>query len=282
MACATYSSSDVPLLIPLGGGTSGSTTSVLDVADSGQIVSLTVTLDGVHTWMGDLDFNLESPGATSVEVMERACSSDDDFDLTLDDLAGSSIPCPPVGGGTYLPSNPLVVFNGEEVNGQWLMTINDNASGDSGTLNAWSLDICTSSPVLDGVIVLNSAGLGTIQPPDWTKMVSVNLSNAGGADLTWTLAEDSGSNCDAPTDIPWLADLMPLGETTPVGGSTEVSMVFDSTGLSPGQYTADLCFDSDDPVTPRVVVPVTLDVVTPLFADNFESGDKGAWSISVP
>jgi hypothetical protein len=113
-------------------------------------------------------------------------------------------------------------------------------------------------------------------------MVSLNLSNAGGADLNWAVAEDSGSNCDAPTDIPWLVGLAPLGGTTPVGGSTEVSMVFDSTGLAPGQYSADLCFDSDDLATPRVVVPVTLDVVTPLFADNFESGDEGAWSISVP
>ncbi len=282
VSCGVFSSADVPLAIPEGGGTSGSTVSTLDVADSGEIVSLTLTLDGTHTWMGDLDFNLQSPEGTSVMVMERACSSDNDFDLTLDDLAGSSIPCPPVGGGTYLPSNPLAAFNGEEVNGQWLMTIDDNAGGDSGTLSAWSMDICISAPSVNPIIVVNPGAVTTVQPADWTKNTSVSLNNTGAADLIWTIAEDGGSNCDAPTDIPWLVGLGPVGATTSAGSSSVVSIVMDSTGLGAGQYTADLCVDTNDPATPRVVVPVTLDVVVPLFADNFELGDKGAWSTSTP
>ncbi len=162
ISCATYSSTDVPLPIPQGGGTSGSTLSVLDIAESGEIVSLTVTLDGIHTWMGDLDFNLQSPGATSVMFMERACSSDDDFDLTLDDLAGSPIPCPPIGGGTYLPSNPLGAFNGEEVNGQWSLTINDNAGGDEGILGIWSIDICTLSAIVIPPFFADGFEAGTV------------------------------------------------------------------------------------------------------------------------
>ncbi|MEN8164608.1 MAG: M36 family metallopeptidase [Acidobacteriota bacterium] len=146
VSCGSFSSADVPLPIPEGGGTDGTTVSTLDIGDSGEIISLTVTLEGTHTYMGDLDFNLASPVGTSVMFIEQSCGGDNDFDLTLDDAAAGSFPCPPIGGGTYLPSNPLAPFNGEEVNGQWTLTINDNFSGDTGTLNAWSMNICITAP----------------------------------------------------------------------------------------------------------------------------------------
>jgi len=142
VTCATYNSTNVPLPIPAT-GTSGVTTSVLNIAAPGNVIDLDVAMNGTHTWMGDLDFNLTSPGGTTVAIMDTgACGSSDNFDLTLDDAAAGPFPCPPVGGGTYLPSNPLSGLNTESTEGPWTLTINDTASGDSGTLNAWSLDIC--------------------------------------------------------------------------------------------------------------------------------------------
>lgn len=61
-------------------------------------------------------------------------------------------------------------------------------------------------------------------------------------------------------DIPWLS-VDPSSGTTPGGGSDEVSVVFDSTGLSAGEYTGNLCISSNDPNNATVVVPVTLTVV---------------------
>ena len=67
LACEIFPSTDVPLLIPEGGGTSGSTTSTLTVAAGGTIADVNVLdLIGTHTWIGDLDFNLDSPAATSI------------------------------------------------------------------------------------------------------------------------------------------------------------------------------------------------------------------------
>ncbi|MBE2198542.1 MAG: choice-of-anchor J domain-containing protein [Anaerolinea sp.] len=65
--------------------------------------------------------------------------------------------------------------------------------------------------------------------------------------------------CDSPADVPWLS-ASPTGGTTAAGGSSNVTVSFDSTGLALGDYTALLCITSNDPDTPLVEVPVTLTV----------------------
>lgn len=138
-----YNSTDVPQTI----SSSGTPTinSVLNISGSGTIDDVNVlNLNGQHTWINDLDFNLASPGGTSVQIMARSCSSQDNFDLNLDDEAApGSWPCPPIGGGTYQPSNPLSAFDGQSANGTWTLTINDNANLDGGSLDGWSLEVCT-------------------------------------------------------------------------------------------------------------------------------------------
>ncbi len=69
----------------------------------------------------------------------------------------------------------------------------------------------------------------------------------------------AGAACDNPADVPWLS-VTPTGGTTPAGGSTGVSVGFNSTGLALGTYNAVLCVTSNDPQTPLVEVPVTLTV----------------------
>lgn len=72
--------------------------------------------------------------------------------------------------------------------------------------------------------------------------------------------------CELPNDISWLA-VDPDNGTTAAGGSDDVSVGFDSTGLSTGVYTGTLCVNSNDPIDPLVQVPVTLTVEEPAAAD---------------
>ncbi|GAB4144779.1 MAG: hypothetical protein Fur0021_01620 [Candidatus Promineifilaceae bacterium] len=71
--------------------------------------------------------------------------------------------------------------------------------------------------------------------------------------------------CSNLADVPWLSEDPTMGTTAP-GGSTDVTVTFDSTGLAVGEYTANLCISSNDPDpgpgngTDLVVVPVTLTV----------------------
>jgi hypothetical protein len=89
--------------------------------------------------------------------------------------------------------------------------------------------------------------------------------------------------CDDPSDLPWLEVVPPNGSTAG-GASTPVAVTVDSTGLAVGTYEAHLCVSSNDPVTPRVEVPVTLEVLEdPMpFLDGFETGNTGRWSVAVP
>lgn len=87
--------------------------------------------------------------------------------------------------------------------------------------------------------------------------------------------------CDTPSDVSWLS-VSPAAGTTAMGASTDVTVSFDSTGLTAGNtYTATLCVESNDTTTPLVTVPVTLTVVSVSYgvsvttADAAESGAPG-------
>ena len=77
-----------------------------------------------------------------------------------------------------------------------------------------------------------------------------------------------GPVCSSPSDVPWLSELQTSG-TTAGGASTSVDVLYNSTGLADGTYTANLCVESNDPdagpgnETDLVVVPVSLTVETP-------------------
>ncbi len=88
------------------------------------------------------------------------------------------------------------------------------------------------------------------------------------------------SACDAPSDLPWLSAAPNAGTTAPAG-TTDVDVMFDSTGLIPGLYQGTLCVNSDDPVTPLVEVPVELTVevtdVLYLSSNSFASAGGVAY-----
>ena len=143
--CSLYTSTDVPVIIPLDEFTSEAS-SALNVPDPGLITDVNViNLKGTHTWVQDLNFNLKSPQGTEIQVLDLSTCGDalENFDLSLDDSALNNPPCPPVDGGTYKPSNPLSGFLGEEQSGTWILRIEDTFSPeDGGSLDGWGLYIC--------------------------------------------------------------------------------------------------------------------------------------------
>lgn len=70
----------------------------------------------------------------------------------------------------------------------------------------------------------------------------------------------TGPAC-APNSLPWIT-AVPVSGTVAAGGSANVSLVFNSTGLTSGVYTGTLCFNSNDTVAPSVMIPVRLNVIS--------------------
>ncbi len=102
----------------------GPVISVLTVGDDFDITDLDVNLDIAHTWVGDLVVTIESPAGTVVIIVDRpgvpatglGCSNDDIL-ATLDDEASDPVEdeCgagTPTIDGTFIPNNPLDVFDG--------------------------------------------------------------------------------------------------------------------------------------------------------------------------
>ncbi len=103
---------------------------VVDVATmgtSGVISEVSAFIDITHSWIGDLDVVLTSPEGTSVALHARTGSS-------ADDILGWY-------PADIEPAGDLGAFMGEEMAGDWTLTVTDNVGGDFGTLNNWCVHV---------------------------------------------------------------------------------------------------------------------------------------------
>jgi len=125
----------------------------IDVADSGIITDVNVTVTFETISPPDLDVFLISPMGTSVELITDRGSSlaYDIIDATFDDSASSIMPILSSAApytGTWLPEDPngLAQLNGEDAQGTWRLMVSDDSSSNSGgaRLVRWSLDITGS------------------------------------------------------------------------------------------------------------------------------------------
>jgi hypothetical protein len=89
--------------------------------------------------------------------------------------------------------------------------------------------------------------------------------DSSGAPITIPGGGPPPSACEDPAEISWLS-VSPATGTTIAGDTDSVTVNFDATGLMPGLYEATLCINSNDPVTPLVEVPVSMDLTVPANA----------------
>lgn len=128
------------------------------VEELGDIVDVNVTLDITHTFDADLNVYLISPSGTRVKLFSDIGGPGDNFtNTTLDDEALTPITSGTAPfTGTFRPEpvidplelsqfpstfTTLSAFDGEDANGTWTLEITDDAAGDVGVLNSWSLTI---------------------------------------------------------------------------------------------------------------------------------------------
>ncbi len=142
--------------IPDNGAPNDTLTSTITLNSTDTLTDLNVVLNISHTFVGDLSASLSHEGAgatTRVLLLDRpglpgvnanfGCGNDN-IAVTLDDAAnsGAEDQCSgtPAISGTHSPAEPLSQFNGETLQGQWLLEISDAALQDTGALESWCLD----------------------------------------------------------------------------------------------------------------------------------------------
>jgi len=146
ISCASTSSTNVPVAISASG--TPTITSSLTIPSGGSIADVNVTMNITHSYVSDLTARLTSPSGTEIVLFTEACGSSDNVNATFDD-SGSTLICGsnPAVTGTILPNQLLSAFNGETSTGTWTLTVSDAYNQDGGTLNSWSLNICTVQPL---------------------------------------------------------------------------------------------------------------------------------------
>lgn len=185
-ACMLFTANDTPVAISASG--TPTITSIINIPSNGNINDVNIlNLNGTHSWINDLIVTITSPAGTVVTLWDQICNSQDDFDVNFDDAAATgTLPCPPIGGGTYLPDTPLSAFNGEDPQGNWVLTIQDVFNQDGGSLNNWQLQVCldAAAPCIDPDVPTVS-GVNTICENESTTL-SISSGNLNDAiDWQW-------------------------------------------------------------------------------------------------
>ncbi|HLL52240.1 MAG TPA: S8 family serine peptidase [Myxococcaceae bacterium] len=193
----TVSYANPSVISILDNNTSG-ITSTINVPDSLGILSLSVTVDITHTYIGDLEVSVIAPSGTTAILHNRGGGSTDNLHQTYS----------------------VTAFNGQNTQGAWRLKVRDLASVDVGTLDNWRLTI---------------KGAPSAPPPPDTSAPSVAITSpANGATLSGTVSVTAtASDNRAVSEVRFYADGGLIGTDT----SSPYSVSWNATGAGAGSHT---------------------------------------------
>ena len=131
--------------------------SALVVPGDAVLGDLKVRIDRLdHNYVSDLILRLASPsGKSAILFWRRGENARNLRNVVFDDTAATGIG--DIAGvttvsGAFRPEQPLSIFNGESINGNWTLYLSDNGKPDAGKLYSWGLVVrpatyvCTKPP----------------------------------------------------------------------------------------------------------------------------------------
>ncbi len=215
--CSTASGSiNIPISTGAGADVVVPAMSVSCAPAGAVLSSVAVTLNITHTWDSDLTVFLKSPSGRVINLINGRGSNGDNFTNTVISSASSTSLSTGVAPftGTFaadgISTNPPAGFtqtdatfasfitNSPAVNGSWSLGVRDNAAGDGGSVNNWSLSLGynTLAPVPAGLTFVWSPAAGlsntTTNPvaasPAVSTVYTVNVANATGCTGTASIS----------------------------------------------------------------------------------------------
>jgi uncharacterized protein (TIGR03437 family) len=156
----------------------------IDVNQSIVISKVTVSVQVQYNGIGDLNLFFYSPNGTRTKLLERNCGSLQNINTTFDDGAASKFSdfCPTEAGrGPFRGNEPLSNSNGQNAFGRWRLAVENNGSGNTGTLTGFSVTITGSAagggPVIGPrtVVSLSSLMNGSVAPGDYVAILGASL-----------------------------------------------------------------------------------------------------------
>ena len=129
----------------------------LNVPTSVTIADLDVLLYLTHTFDSDLVITVQSPSGTAVVLSQNRGGSGDNYGVSavsptiFDDEAGTAIGAGTAPfSGSFRPESPLSIFDGQNAQGLWQLSVEDQVGLDTGTLHFVGLRVngnTTATPI---------------------------------------------------------------------------------------------------------------------------------------
>jgi subtilisin-like proprotein convertase family protein len=155
---------------------------------------VSVCINITHSYVGDLEISLVSPGGTSVILASGVGGSGANFTNTCfsqtapTNIATGSAPFT----GSWIPMGNLGYFNnGQAGNGTWKLHIFDNATPDQGTLLNWSITFGNSAPTVTPfttsnlpLVIINTTNQQIPDDPKLTASMGVVYNGVGAINHT--------------------------------------------------------------------------------------------------
>ena len=188
--CAMFESGDVPKNIT--GSLAITVESTINVPAGGKISDVNIPkVQGYHEFFKDLEMHLVSPSGKEVLLFKDKCPNfNGSFNFGFDESKPGLFGCPPPNNGsTYKPVESLNEFNGDDAGGPWTLRVKDNVISSGGALQAFELELCSSTALNPPVLVNNNAlqvapGANNTIPTDLLKTEDANNSDD---ELVYTL-----------------------------------------------------------------------------------------------
>jgi subtilisin-like proprotein convertase family protein len=147
IACNTVTATDTPIAISTTGGITYEST--VDVGFDFEITDVNVGITIEHTWTADLDISLISPAGTVIELTSDNGGSGDDYTNTVFDQEASNLITDGSAPftGSFIPEGDLSLLYGESSAGTWTLEVFDDANGDGGSIEEFTLELCVLEPL---------------------------------------------------------------------------------------------------------------------------------------
>ena len=254
---ATYSSGNLATPLP----DQGTADIPIVISDTGVVTDINVKVRLNHTFDGDVQLSLVSPGgAITIPLVSNRGSTGANFGSGANDCSGThtvfddsaataiSAGTAPF-AGSFKPETPLSGFNGLSVAGTWTLHAADTAAVDSGTIGCVQLEITRQRFVCCGVVgtpQIVSGGAATItaenyfppnNTPDPGETVTANfpLINTGDGNTTNLVATLQNSGGVIPVTVS-----QNYGVVVAAGPAVSRPFTFTASGTCGGSITATL------------------------------------------
>ncbi len=127
-------------------GTNYTIKSITVPTTAGTIYDVNVTVNLTHPNLQNLVVAIVRPGVSTpsplVTLFNQNCSGNANMNVTFDSQA-TALTCASPTSGTYQPTATLNAYNGFPATGNWQVGFWDKVAGNTGTINSFSIQICT-------------------------------------------------------------------------------------------------------------------------------------------